>query len=596
MAGEFEKIREENGIIYADIITFKHGVKKVIDTRVKGYKKSKQPKFTGRSKKNDYAPSPRTISNNSKRGVYKNIKRTKKIEKTNKIIKTYLKNDKEAFNGLFTYTADLNNTKNENKEIVKTIYNNRETIETATTKEKKEELANKIYDDFLTDANTKKYSKTLLKHSMFSLPPNLKLDKSIQAEILQKVIIETIDEMEEFKGHKYYLNIHEDQRSSNGEDQRKGGVHCHIVMAMHNGKGHSLHTKTRTELQQRDMKFKQKMTYNLYQQGIELDSPEKPPFTPNLHKELTFLEITKDKRVLVVDKLGEIRELKFKGAKDKAIELNLKLGDKFDYITEKEPKLDKDGNQIYINDKPQYKTIYSLGNVITQEQIIENLPENKLAREIEADKKKISWLDKKLNTPYKAKIEAEIENKELALKAIKLNDAIKDLTTNEIAITLYSNNPYISSDEKKKIIEQAPFIKNIDDFGRNYSKIAQYLPDEVKENIEKYIIDPYNEMREHIYKNPYLREERISKSNKKEELQKTLIEFCPEMTKYNKELRQLQEKRARNYQDIQRQWQHSNTDQVKSMDKLSEIEENKPTIPTPNKNIRKRPKDKEKER
>lgn len=585
MAKEIEKIREENGVIYADIITFdRHGQKKIIDTRVKSYKKSKQPKFTGKSKKTNYTPSPKTISEyQTKKVLYKNIKQN------------YPKGNKEKFNGLITYIADLHDTKNENKEKVELLYNNGETIERATTKEKKSELADKAYDDFSADAKAKKYSKKLCKHSVFSLPPSLDIPKHEQAKILQETIIKTIAEMEEFKDHKYLLAIHEDQIKSDS------GVHCHIAMAQHNGKGHTLKMETVKELKERDDKFKQKMVFNLYKDhNIKLENHKKPPFKSDLHKELIFLEVTRDKKVLVMDKLGEIRELRFKGCDKEVKKHNLQMGDKFDYVRKEnknKPKLDKDGNHIYIKGKPQFEIEPTFENIVTQEQIKEqvieeqkqiqeqkeqiiyNLPENKLAREIEADKKKISWLDKKLNTPYKAKIEAEIENKELALKAIKLNNngTIENITPTQLAITLYSNNPYISSDEKKKIIEQAPFIKNINDFGRNYSKIAQYLPDEVKESIKEYIIEPYNQMQEQIYKNPYLREERISKSAKKEKLQETIIEFCPEITQYNKELKQLQEKQARSYQDTKRQWQYSNTDQSKNITKSNEIQQNTPT-------------------
>lgn len=603
---EFTKLEIQNNVAYqVHYKRDKHGQIIELGREVKNYKTPRPNKLNGRkSKRDNYTPSQGTISEyETKKAVHKDIK-------------TYPKRDKEAFiNGLIPYIGDLHDKKNENKEKVELIYNdrtrdndNKETIETATTKEEKLKLANKAYDDFLADANTKKYSKTLDKHSVFSLPPNLDIPRHQQAKILQETIIKTIDEMEEFKDHKYLIAIHEDQINS------KGGVHCHLVMAYHNGKGHSLHQADRTELLERNNKFKQKMVFNLYKDhNIKLENHKKPPFKSDLHKELTFLEVIGDSRVKVMDKLGEIRELRFKGCDEEVKKHNLQMGDRFDYVTEKtdEPKKDKDGNIIYIKGKKQYEINREFKNIVKQEQIreqvieeqkqiqeqiIENLPENKLAREIEADEKKISKLDKLFNTPYKAKIEAKIKNKELALKAIKLNDAFKGITTNEIAIELYANNPFISSDERNKIIKEAPFINNIDNFRKNYSKIEQYLPNEVKENIKEYIIEPYNQMQEQIYRNPYLREERISKSNKKEKLQETIIEFCPEMTKYNKELKQLQEKQARSYQDIQRQWQYNNTEQSKSIEntKSNEIEQNTntPTIP-PSQKKKKMEKDRE---
>lgn len=589
MAREFEKIREENGVIYADNITFnKHG-KKIIDTRVIGYKKSKQPKqpkFTGKSKKNNYTPSPTTNDYNSKRPVYKNIS-------------SQPKKDKEAFNAVITYIADLHDKKNKNEEIVELIYNDRENPQkTATTKEDKLELADKAYDDFLADFSIKRQGerekRTISKHSMFSLPPSLKLDipREQQAKILQETMIKTINEMEEFKDHKYLLAIHEDQVNS------EGGVHCHLVMEYHNKNGHSLKMPNVTALKQRNNEFKRKMVFNLYQDyNITLDSTEKPPFTPDLHKGLTFLEITKDNRVLVVDKLGEIRELKFKGVKQKAIDLNLKLGDRFDYITEKEPKLDKDGNQIYINNKPQYKNIYSLGNVITQEQmqeqvieeqkqIIENLPQTKLKREIKEAEKSISWLDKKFNTPYKAKTEEEIKNKELALKAIELNNngTIENMTKTDIALMYYYNNDFIKPDEK-----QPQFIKDIYTIALNFPKIAQYLPDEVKESIRD-IIKPYNEIHETMSKNPIIRDENHIYSKSKElkeqrlkELQKTIIEFYPDTANQSQEFKQLQEKRKREYYDTIRQYQYNSTEQSKSLENTKSNAVNKPTPTTPTK-------------
>lgn len=590
MTGEFDKIETQNNVKYkVHYKRDKHGVIKEVDRQVVSTDKAPKPnKLKGRkSKRNDYTPSQGTISeHNCRKIMFKNIK-------------THSKNDKETFNGTITYIADLSDTKNKNGEIVELLYNNGETIERATTKEKKLQLADKAYDDFLIDANAKKYSKKMSKHSVFSLPPSLNIPREQQAKILQETIIKTIDEMEEFKDHKYLLAIHEDQMNS------ESGVHCHIVMAQYNKDGQSLDCSIK-DLKKRDDKFKQKMVFNLYKDyGIELENHKKPPFTPDLHKELTFLEVIEDKRVKVMDKLGEIRELKFKGCDEEVKKHNLQMGDRFDYVTEKTDEF------RYIKGKKQYKINRKFENIVTQEQIreqvkqiqeqeqkqiIENRPENKLAREIEELEKSISGFKGIFKTKsQKAEIKEEIENRKLAKFIIENKDTIANLSETDIAMTYYAYNPYISSDEKKQIIEQAPHIKHTYTIGVNFPKIAQYLDDDIRKSIRERIVNPYKAIdkaiNEEMEKNT-ITFKHLQKSDKQKAqqkiMQKALIERCPDITNHNKGLKQLQEKEEREH----KQYIESFIARHKTPDKSPEIKPNTPTRTIPPK----QKKDKEKDR
>lgn len=476
MAKEFREIETaSNGVSTERIFKFdKHGQKIIISEQVIKIKRPKPNKLNGRtSKKNNYTSSPRTISEyNSRKVLFKNIK-------------THPKNNKEVFQGTITYIADLHDTKNQNKEIVELIYNNREITETATTKEEKLKLADKAYDDFLSDTNTKKYSKTISKHSVFSLPPNLNLNKSIQAEILKETIIQTIDEMEEFKDHKYLLAIHEDQINSNG------GVHCHIVMAQHNGKGHSLHTKSKGELLERNNEFKQKMVYNLYKDhNIKLENHKKSPFTPNLHKELTFLEVTRDKRVLVLDKTGEIRDIKFKGCDEEVKKHNLQMGDRFDYIqTKSDEELisSKTGKAVYYKGKKLYKNKYSFDNIqryqdlerefdaqvkeakelkqlIKQRQDEQSKTNTEIKSEIKYEIKSESKQDteRKQTKEQETKLKEELSDKELELEINKTSDLFKQQFMKQYKA--YINNE-ISEDE---------YLKNLTELHKKVEKECNY--------------------------------------------------------------------------------------------------------------------------
>lgn len=154
-------------------------------------------------------------------------------------------------------------------------------------------------------------------------------------------------------------------------------------MAYQNKDQHTLHTNNSLELKQRNQKFISLMNKNLAQRGIYLNTTEKTPFTDELKKGLSFVEITKNKNVLAIDKTGELRELKFKGASELA--RNLKLGDQFDYVVKdtKEPKLNKDGKPLYIKGKPQFKKERLFENIVTLEQ------QKKLEEErIKADEEK----------------------------------------------------------------------------------------------------------------------------------------------------------------------------------------------------------------
>ena len=184
MDKKFTQLITKDNITYQIIFEFdKQGKKVELDKQIIDYKTPKPNRLNGKtSKKNNYTPSPITISINSKISIYKNIN-------------SQPKKNKEAFISLIKYIADLHDTKNDNKEKIDLIYNNREIIEIAATKEEKQKLIQKIYNNFLDDANTKKFSKTISRHSVFSLPPNLEIPRHQQAKILQETMIKTIDEM-----------------------------------------------------------------------------------------------------------------------------------------------------------------------------------------------------------------------------------------------------------------------------------------------------------------------------------------------------------------------------------------------------------------